>query len=206
MRRVVYVTIALVLIAAASCSRFAPRFDDEGPIIVKNGSMTIDTADTTATWEEKGDWSNETTNKQHGGDLWVLVIYKDRSFCPATSDNPPKPNPQRANGRPLHIEYTEPNFNAKFNVVAGGPGNPTRTKVSPKNDFARDQTDHKRLTHGRAADGESITGVKFPGTGGGQDQNLDCNFHPAKLDQIKICSSEAKCKDATPIAVAPHAK
>src|SRR6185369_17279941 len=112
-----------------------------------------DTADTTATWEERGDWSNETTNKQHGGDLWVLVIYKDRSFCPATSDNPP--NPQRANGRTLHIEYTEPNFNAKFNVVAGGPGNPTRTKVSPKNDFARDQTDHKRLTHGRAADGES---------------------------------------------------
>ena len=200
MRRVVSVTIVLALIVAAGCRWFRIKVEDEGPIIVKNGSMTVDTADDTGTWGEDTDWSNETTGKQHHGDLWVLVIYKDRSFCPATSDNPPKPAP--ANGSPLQIEYTQANFKAKFNVV----GNPARTKVGPKNDLERDQA-HKRLQHGMAGDNQYITGVKLPPAGpGGQDRNLDCDFSPAKLDQIKICSSEAKCQDAIPVAVAPHAK
>ena len=104
--------IALMLIAAAGCKLFRGKAEDEGPIIVKNGSMTVDTVD--GQWNDDGDWSNDTTNAQHGGDLWVLVIYNDGSFCPA-SGNPATPAP--AQGHPLHIEYSEPGFKPKFNVV-----------------------------------------------------------------------------------------
>jgi hypothetical protein len=197
MRKVVFVTIALVLIAAAGCRYFRIKVEDEGPIIVKNGSMTVDTADDTGQWNDDGDWSNDTTGKQHGGDLWVLVIYKDGSFCPS-SGSPVKPDP--AHGHPVQIESTDSNFKPKFNVAGS---NPPRTKVSPKNDFVRDNANHKRLQHEQA--GEYIKGVKLPGGGGG-DQDLQCDFDPAKLNQIKICSSKAKCEDATPVAVAPPGK
>jgi len=50
------------------------------------------------------------------------------------------------------------------------------------------------------AEGEELGG------GGGGEQDLRCDFDKDKLNQIKICSSKAKCEDATPVAVAPHAK
>ena len=133
--------------------------EDEAPIIVKNGSMTIDTA---GTWQEEGGaWSNE-TGKDHKGDLWVRVNLTDGTAC-------------RGSGRPVHVEYSVGGFKAIFTVA----GNPARTKVSPRGQLNLDGT--HRLRHG--ASGGFITGVNINGVA------LTCNITQNNLDAINICSS-----------------
>ena len=133
--------------------------EDEAPIRVRNGSMTIDTD---GEWKDDGGaWSNE-TGGEHKGDLWVRVNLTDGTTC-------------KGNGRPVQIEYSAGGFNAMFNVV----GNPPRTKVSPKGQLTK-VTD-KRLSHGSS--GEYITGVKINGN------TLTCNITQNNLDVINICSS-----------------
>jgi hypothetical protein len=175
MRSVVFVIITLVLIAAAGCRYFKIKVEDEGPIIVKNGSMTVDTDDPKAKWtEENGQdqWSNE-TGKEHHNDLWVLVVLNDNTKCGPLQ------------GKPVQIDYSDASFNPQFKVV----GNPPRTKVTPSSKFIL-ETD-QRLRHRKANDdndGEYITGVKVQG------QTLQCDY--TKLKAIYICSSGdvADCK------------
>lgn len=179
MRKVLFVVVALAITAFA-CSKSKIKADDEGPIIVKNGSMTVDTTDNTGKWsEDQGEWSQETTGKTHHGDLWVLVIYNDGTFCPAVG-TPAQPAPKQ--GTPVKIEYSESNFNPMFKLN----GNRDKTRVS-KQDLAKESD--QRLRHGQQGDGGYITHVK----------DLDCDITKENLNQIKICSSESTCKDAHPV-------
>lgn len=148
-----------VVVAAVVIWAIVTSSEDEAPIRVRNGSMTIETD---GEWKDEGGaWSNE-TGKEHKGDLWVRVNLTDGTSCKGT-------------GRPVHIEYSAGGFNAIFNVA----GNPARTKVSPKGQLTR-ETD-KRLSHGSS--GEFITGVRINGN------TLTCNITQNNLDVIKICSS-----------------
>lgn len=177
MRRVAIVIIVLVLIVWAGCRR---RFaEDEGPIIVKNGSMTIDSADNTGKWNDDGggSYSHDTDNNAEGH-LWVLVRYKNSSFCPANGGQPAP-----AQGDKVDIDYSNANFKPTFKVVGN---NPPRTKV-PKNGLNKESD--KRLRHGQAGDGEYITGVEV------DNQPLNCQITKDNLEEIKICSVEAKCKE-----------
>ena len=150
---------AIVVVGAVIVWLIVTASEDEAPIIVKNGSMTIDTA---GEWQDDGGaWSNE-TGKDHRGDLWVRVNLTDGTTCKGT-------------GRPVHVEYSVGGFKAIFNVA----GNPARTKVSPKGQLAADGT--HRLRHGES--GGHITGVRITGA------ELTCNITANNLDAINICSS-----------------
>jgi len=166
MRRVVIVIVVLVFIVSTGCRR---RFaEDEGPIIVKNGSMTVDTD---AKWtDDTNQWSNE-TDKNHHGELYVRVDLTDGNKCTGS-------------GHPVHIETNESSFTAKFNVV----GNPSRTKVTPKNDFT--QQSDQRLKHDDSGTATYITKVKINGS------DLSCNITKDNLVAVSICSSPdvAACK------------
>jgi hypothetical protein len=168
MRKTAYTTLAValvIIVGAIGCSRFKLKAEDEGPIIVKNGSMTIDTDGTNAAWQDDGGaWSNE-TGKDHRGDLWVRVDLTDGTMCRPT-------NP----GHPVQIEYSISGFRPIFNVV----GNPARTKVSPKGQLDRET--NQRLRHG-SGDGGYITGVRINGT------PLSCDITRDNLKAINICSS-----------------
>ena len=172
MRKVGCVVITFALVAAVGCRSNRIKAEDEGPIIVRNGSLTVDTSDTSAKWTDDGDWSHETTDKMHHGDLWVLVLLKDGSKCPASG--------QPEQGSPVQIDYSEAGFKAMFKVVGN---NPPRTKVSPKNDFRK--ASDQQIVH----DGTGhVTGIKING------HDLSCAGIDTQLDQIKICSSDVKCK------------
>jgi hypothetical protein len=135
--------------------------EDEAPIRVRNGSMTIDTED--GTWQGDGSaWSNETGKKENKGELWVRVDLTNGTTCKGT-------------GRPVHIEYSVGGFKAMFHVA----GNPPRTKVSPKGQL--DPDGDKRLKHGSS--GEYITGVTING------KALACDITQNNLNVINICSS-----------------
>jgi len=174
MRKIAYITLALGLagISAAACVK-GLRSQDEAPIIVQNGSMTIDTAND-AKWggEDANQWSNE-TGKSHRGDLWVWVYFKGVT-APACSGQ----------GTPVEIYYTPGSFKAKFDVV----GNPPRTKASPKGQL--EKRSEQRLGYG--ADGVGyIDHVEI------HNQRLpNCNITPTNLDSIHICSTgdTTKCK------------
>ncbi len=163
-KNVKYAVAAVTLIVVAVVIwKIVKGSEDEGPIIVKNGSITIETD---GEWrEDGGSWSNEPgKGKGHRGDLWVRVNL--------TNDNP-----CRGSGRPVHIEYSAGGFQANFNVV----GNPPRTKVSPKGQLNRES--NQLLRHGSQNDGGYITGVKINGT------TLTCPITQTNLEAIYICSS-----------------
>jgi hypothetical protein len=163
MRTKVAVAATVVLVVVAIVWWRTQSADEEAPIRVKNGSMTIDTED--GTWQaDGGAWSNETVKKEHKGELWVRVNLTSGTTC-------------KGSGHPVQIEYSDVGFKAMFNVV----GNPPRTKVGPKGQLDRDGD--KRLKHG--ASGEYITGVKINGSA------LNCDITQNNLDVINICSSAA---------------
>jgi hypothetical protein len=153
--------VAVVAVAVVVVVLIVTSSDDEAPIRVRNGSMTIDTD---GTWQaDGGAWSNE-TGKDHHNDLWVRVNLTNGTTC-------------KGSGHPVHIEYSVNGFNAIFNVV----GNPARTKVAPRNGLVF-ETNH-RLRHGTQADGGYITGVRINGS------LLTCDITQNNLDVINICSS-----------------
>lgn len=179
MRKTAYITLALGLVAvgtAASCIK-GFRSQDEGPIIVGNGSMTIDTAND-AKWggdNAHDQWSNE-TGKHHGGDLWVWVYFKGDK-APACSGQ----------GTPVEIYYTPGSFKAKFDVV--GNGSSTRTKVSPKGQI--DKISEQRLEYGAHGVGY-IDHVEI------HNQRLpNCDITITNLDSIHICSTANPTGDST---------
>lgn len=159
MRKIVVATA--VVVAVVVVWWVVTGSEDEAPIRVRNGSMTIETD---GEWmEDGGAWSNETGKKEHKGDLWVRVDRMDgTTICKGT-------------GRPVQIEYSAGGFNALFNVV----GNPPRTKVSPKGQLTKETP--KLLRHGST--GGYITGVRINGT------VLQCDITQNNLKVINICSS-----------------
>src|SRR5262245_28559 len=73
--------------------------DDEAPIIVKNGSTTIETFDGTWTDDQGARWKN-VTNKTHRNELWVRVDFTDgTTSC-------------KASGHPVRIDYSQAGFQA----------------------------------------------------------------------------------------------
>jgi len=176
MRKIVYGTTALVLVgilSGSACRWLKIKSQDEGPIIVQNGSMNIDTANDAEWTGENGQWSNE-TGKDHGGDLWVWVYLKG-STDPACSGQ----------GTPVEIDYSEGGFKAKFDVVGN---NPPRTKASPKGQL--DMKSKQRLVHGEGDNGY-ITGVEIH-----NQPLMNCTITSTNLTSIHICSTgdQQKCK------------
>ena len=73
--------------------------EDEAPIIVKNGSIEIETLD--GEWKNGGGaWINQTSGKVNSGELWVKVT-SSTGTC-------------RAVGKPVHVQYSQPNVHAVF--------------------------------------------------------------------------------------------
>jgi hypothetical protein len=125
----------VVVVVVAAVVYFLTKADEEGPIIVKNGSMYVEIA--SGSWGDGGaHWVYE-SGQNHGGDLWVKVTTNSQS-CTGT-------------GRPVQVTYSEAAFQTTFNVAAG------RTIVAPKNGFT---LNGQRLTH----EGPGyITGVRIGG-------------------------------------------
>lgn len=188
MRKIAHGTTALGLaavlaaaLAAAACSLFRIRSQDEGPIIVQNGSMTIDT-DPSAEWQaDGGGWKNATgKDRNHKGTFWVRVDLRDGTTC-------------KDSGHPVHVEYSAGGFKAIFTPA----GNPPYTKVEPRGQDQLDLQTNQRLGHGSSADGGYITGVRINGsyikvTG----TNDVCPITKDNLTSVSICSSAtvAKCQ------------
>jgi hypothetical protein len=137
--------------------------EDEGPIIVKNGSIDIETQD--GVWTDGGgDWINQTSGKVNGGDLWVKVT-SSTGTC-------------RASGQPVHIQYSQPGVQVTF--ITSGVWWFAKTRVAPKSAIAF--VDGKHLRAGAAGDGGHITEVRT--------QNLTCTLSPTSANvEINICSS-----------------
>jgi hypothetical protein len=137
--------------------------EDEGPIIVKNGSIEIETID--GEWKDGGnDWFKDSPGRVNGGDLWVKVT-SSTGTC-------------RANGKPVHIQYSVPGNQVTF--TTSGAWWFSKTRVTPKSGIAR--VDGTHLRAGAAGDGGHITEVRA--------QNLTCSLSPSSANVvISICSS-----------------
>lgn len=137
--------------------------EDEGPIIVKNGSIEIETID--GEWKDGGsDWFKDSPGRFNGGDLWVKVT-SSTGTC-------------RANGKPVHIQYSVPGNQVTF--TTSGAWWFAKTRVTPKSGIA--YVDGKHLRAGTAADGGHITEVRA--------QNLTCSLSSTSANVvINICSS-----------------
>jgi hypothetical protein len=136
--------------------------DEEGPIIVKNGSIDIETLD--GEWKDgKSEWINQTSGTINSNDLWVKVT-SSTGTC-------------RAMGKPVHIQYSEPGVQVTF--TTSGMWWFAKTRVAPKSAIAR--VDGKHLRAGTAGSGH-ITEVRA--------QNLTCSLAPDSQNvRIAICSS-----------------
>ncbi len=164
MRKTAYVAaaVAVVGLLAVSCARFGSA-DDEAPIIVKNGSIEIETAD--GEWKNGDDaWVNQTTGKHNDKELWVKVT-SSTGTC-------------RGVGQPIRVQYSQANTRAVF--TTGGSLFQHRTRVGPQ--AAINFVDSKHLRAGTAGDGGHITGV--------QSQNVTCSLTAESSNvEISICSS-----------------
>ena len=163
-RRTVYVTAAVIVVAVVAIVWQRIRAsEDEAPIIVKNGSIEIETLD--GEWKDGGDaWINQTSGKINSGELWVKVT-SSTATC-------------RAVGKPVHVQYSQPNVRAVF--TTSGFWWTTKTRVSPQGGLAF--VNRKRLRAGTAGDGGHIAEVRT--------QNLTCAIAPGSENvEISICSS-----------------
>jgi len=166
MRNRVFIAVAFGVIFLAVALVIWQRIraaQDEGPIIVKNGSIDIETLD--GQWQDGGgDWVNQTSGTVNHGDLWVKVT-SSTGTC-------------RAQGKPVHVQYSVPGNQVTF--TTSGLWWWTKTRVSPKSGIA--YVDGKHLRAGTAGDGGHITEVRT--------QNLTCSLSPTSENVvINICSS-----------------
>jgi hypothetical protein len=162
MRRIMYVAAAIVVVALVAIVWQRIRSsEDEAPIIVKNGSIEIETV---GEWKDGNDaWINQTSGL-NAGDLWVKVT-SSTGTC-------------RGVGKPVQVEYSQPNVRAVF--TTGGVFWATKTRVSPKAGLTF--VDRKHLRAGTAGDGGHITEVRT--------QNLTCSLSASSTNvEISICSS-----------------
>jgi hypothetical protein len=148
------------------------KTDEEPPIIVKNGSMIVDGE---AWSDETAHWRHASGGSQNDNELWVLIRLKNGTTCGP------------AQGRPVHVEYHEPNgstFIATINLAGSDP----RMIVAPKGGFEKDSTNARLLRHATDKDGGYITGVRVNKTA------VSCDITQDNLDYIRICSVQAKCQ------------
>ena len=148
---------------------FVRGADEEAPIIVKNGSMHVDTQD--GKWVENGNtWSNETPPQaNHGPNFYVLVKLKSGPNC-------------TGNGREVRIDYSDTTLNPVF-TSGGGPGGRARTQLAPRRKFSLvDPATPKQLLHGSDGDNAYITKVSVGA------QTCD-GLTRETLDEIRICSN-----------------
>ena len=136
---------------------------DEGPIIVGNGSIEIQTTD--GEWKDGGsDWFKDSPGRINSGDLWVKVT-SSTGTC-------------RAMGKPVHVQYSVPGNQVTF--TTSGAWWWSKTRVSPRSGIA--SVDGKHLRAGTSSDGGHITEVRA--------QNLTCSLSSASANvEISICSS-----------------
>jgi len=160
------VTIGAAAILAVQFIKGAS--EDEAPIIVKNGSTTIETFDGKWADDQGARWRNDTL-KTHGNELWVRVDFTDgTSSC-------------KASGHPVMIDYSQPGFQAIFNFANG------RTNVSPKGGLTG--VSNQLLQHGNHQDGGHITDVRVNGQ---SIPGCDSTKIATVLDEVRICSSASQ--------------
>jgi hypothetical protein len=95
MRIKMYATVAVIVLVIAGIFvlQRIRSSDEEAPIIVKNGSIDIQTQD--GEWKDgTSEWINQTSGKVNAGELWVKVT-SSTGTC-------------RASGKPVHIQYSQP--------------------------------------------------------------------------------------------------
>jgi hypothetical protein len=163
-RKILYVTAAVIVVAVVAIVWQRIRAsEDEAPIIVKNGSIEIETLD--GEWKDGNDaWINQTSGKINSDDLWVKVT-SSTGTC-------------RAVGKPVQVQYSQPNVRAVF--TTSGFWWTTKTRVSPQAGLSF--VDRKHLRAGTAGDGGHITEVRA--------QNLTCSIAAGSANvEISICSS-----------------
>src|SRR5262245_23520335 len=138
--------------------------DEEAPIIVRNGSIEIETLD--GTWTAGTDeWTNETVGKGSANELWVKVT-SSTGTC-------------RGSGKPVHIRYSQPGVQVMF--TTRGFWWTAKTRVSPKSGVTL--LDSRHLRAGTAGAGY-ITEV--------QTQSVTCSLSPTSANvEINICSSSS---------------
>ena len=153
----------LLLAAAIVIWQRIKASEDEGPIIVKNGSIEIETID--GEWKDGGsDWFKDSPGRINGGDLWVKVT-SSTGTC-------------RAMGKPVHVQYSVPGNQVTF--TTSGAWWWSKTRVSPRSGITR--VDGKHLRAGTSGDGGHITEVRA--------QNLTCSLSSTSANvEINICSS-----------------
>jgi len=166
-RKVVFAVAAavIVLVIAGVIWQRIRSSQDEGPIIVQNGSIDIQTLD--GEWQDGNtDWINQTSGTINSNELWVKVT-SSTGTC-------------RASGKPVHIQYSDPSVHVIFTTQ--GMWWTAKTRVSPKSSIAF--VDGKHLRAGTAGDGGHITEVRA--------QNTTCSLSPTSANvRITICSSSS---------------
>ena len=164
----VLIGAGIVVVAPSAVAAFwLLGADEEAPIIVKNGSMTVETASPAEWADSGGQWTHD-SKKTHGGELWVKILVTNGPPCTGS-------------GHPVHVDFSQAGFQANFNVAGNGSSTaPYRTVVTPRGQL--DKESPIRLRHGTAGTGY-ITGVKI----GSND--LNCGITQANLNYIAICSS-----------------
>jgi hypothetical protein len=171
MRKMAIVTLVLgiagLLVGRGWAAQTGIKSQDEGPIIVQNGSMTVDTTEGGKWQGGVGVWKN-VTGKDHKGDLWVRIDLKGGTSCKGS-----------ASGHPVHVKSSA-GFNTTINVAA------KQTVVAPRGGFTREMSD-TRLRH---AGSGHITSVDIKG------KPITCNITEDNLVSVNICSSPDvdKCK------------
>jgi len=164
MRKKLYVTAAVIVIAVVAIIwQRVKSSEDEGPIIVKNGSIEIETVG--GEWKEgNNEWINQTTGTMNANDLWVKVT-SSTGTC-------------RGVGKPVHIQYSQPSVHLVF--TTSGMWWTAKTRVSPKAGVAL--VDRTHLRAGTAGDGGHITEVRA--------QNQTCTLSADSMNvEVNICSS-----------------
>jgi len=166
MRKIAYVATAVVAVGLLALLWMkSGSSEDEAPIIIKNGSIEIETTD--GEWKDGDDsWVNETTGKHNDKELWIKVT-SSSGTC-------------RGVGQPIRIQYSLPNARAVF--TTGGNLLRHRTRVGPQAVITF--VDSKHLRSGTAGDGGHITGV--------QAQSVTCSLAAGSSNvEISICSSRS---------------
>ena len=165
MRKTAYVAAAIVVVGLLAILWIrGGASEDEAPIIVKNGSIEIETTDGVWTDGEEA-WVNETTGKHNHKELWVKVT-SSTGTC-------------RGVGKPIRIQYSKSNDRAVFTTDGSFLGR-HKTRVGPET--AITYVDRKHLRAGTAGDGGHIAAV--------QARSVTCRLEAESANvEISICSS-----------------
>jgi hypothetical protein len=167
MRKIAYVAATAVVVVGLLVLLWmkSGSSEDEAPIIVKNGSIEIETSD--GQWKDGDDaWVNETTGKHNDKELWVKVT-SSTGTC-------------RGVGQPIRVQYSKSNDRAVF-TTGGGFLRRHRTRVGPQAVIT--YVDNKHLRAGTAGDGGHINAV--------QARSVTCTLDADSSNvEISICSSQ----------------